>query len=403
MSATDLSGLRAVVVDDDALMTELISMLLRDCGLEQIRTANAGEAALELLAAHPAHLLICDLNMPGMDGVQLINRVAALDPRPAILLLSGEDPRILDSSRQFAEAKQLTVLGVLRKPVARDPLLTLLRAYRPEARAGRDESRQATFDGAGLHVGLARGALRLAYQPKVELRTGQLVGVESLLRWRDPTHGNVLPLAVVSAAEAQGLIDDLTLAVLARAAEDRRVLADRGCAINFAVNLSLQNLKRVGIVERMREIVADARGTPADFTLEVTETHLVDDLAQVLEALIRLRLLGFNISLDDYGTGASTMQLLSQLPSSELKIDRSFVAAGPLSGQGRAFLRSAVELGLQMGQTVVAEGVETDAERDLVAKLGCQLGQGYLFARPMSLDALLTWAIRQATPLPPTS
>ena len=392
MPITELSGLHALVVDDDPLMTELVSMLLQDCGLARIHTFASGWLALQHLVAQPAHLLICDLNMPGMDGVQLLTRVAELDPRPAIVLLSGEDPRILDSSRQFAEARRLTVLGVLRKPVAFEPLLALLRGYRPEARQAGGGRQQVVQDEAGLRAGLAQGALRLAYQPKVELRSGKLVGFESLLRWEDGVNGSVPPFTVVAAAESHGLIDELTLAVLDRAARDRGILAARGCAANFAVNLSLQNLKRVDIVERMHAVVATAGGAPSDFTLEVTETHLVDDLAQVLEALIRLRLLGFKISLDDYGTGASTMQLLSQLPSSELKIDRSFVAAGPHSPQGRAFLKSAIELGLQLGQTVVAEGVETEIERALVTELGCQVGQGYLFARPMPLDALHAWA-----------
>jgi EAL domain-containing protein (putative c-di-GMP-specific phosphodiesterase class I) len=248
-----------------------------------------------------------------------------------------------------------------------------------------------TLDSETLYAGLANGAWQLVHQPKVDLRSGCLIGVESLLHWDDPLHGSVPPSVVVSEAERHDLIDELTLSVLACAARDRRALADRGCAINFAVNLSMQNLKHVSIIERMRETVAIAQGIPSDFTLEVTETHLVDDLAQVLETLIRLRLLGFKIALDDYGTGASTMQMLAQLPSSELKIDRSFIAAGPRSRQGRAFLQSAVELGLQMGQTVVAEGVETEAERDLALELGCQVGQGRLFAWPMPFDALVAW------------
>jgi EAL domain-containing protein (putative c-di-GMP-specific phosphodiesterase class I) len=387
----DIANLRVMVVDDDPMMTALIDLLLRSLDIAQIETLNEGAAALGRLTMQTADLLICDLNMPDMDGVQLMNRVASLEQRPAIILLSGEDPRILDSSRQFAEAKRLSVLGVLRKPLARESLMELLRRYRPDPDHHAHERQRTNLSAVDLTVGLGNGALHLVYQPKVDLRSGALVGVESLLRWSDPRCGSVNPADVVASAERHELIDELTLAVLAHAARDRHLAASQGLAINFAVNLSLRNLKQASIVGRMHEIVTKARNESSDFTLEVTETHLVDDVAGVLEALIRLRLLGFKIALDDYGTGASTMQMLSRLPSTELKIDRSFVAAAPNSRQGRAFLKSAIELGLQMGQSVVAEGIETESERALALELGCQFGQGFLFARPLAFDALLAW------------
>lgn len=392
MPNNPFSGLRALVVDDDFLMTELIAMLLRDCGFVQIDIADGGHAALEHLSRRTADLLICDLNMPGMDGVQLMSRIAALDQRPAIILVSGEHSRILDSSRQFAEAKQLTLLGVLRKPVAREPLISLLNLYRPETELPRADSIHAPLDANSLSQGIDNGAVRLLYQPKIDLRSGGMVGVEALLHWTDPTFGIVPSAHVVEAAEQSGLIDQLTLAVLAQAARDRKIAANRGVFLDFAVNVSLKNLYDADIVERMLDAVATGLGEPSDFTLEITETHLVDDLAKILEPLLRLRLFGFKISLDDYGTGASSMQLLSQLPSTELKIDRSFVTAAPRSAQGRAFMQSAVELALQMGQSIVAEGIETEEQRALALELGCRIGQGYLFSRPIPFEELIAMA-----------
>lgn len=399
MLKNQFTDLRALVVDDDPLMAELIAMLLRDYGFAQVDMADGGQAALEHLSRRTVHLLICDLNMPGMDGVQLMSRIAALEQHPAIILVSGEHSRILDSSRQFAEAKQLTLLGVLRKPVAREPLASLLDRYRPGIGLPRADRTRPPLDAAYLSKDIENGAVRLAYQPKVDLRSGGLVGVEALLRWTDPTSGMVPPVHVVDAAERSGLIDELTIAVLGQAARDRRAAADRGIFLDFAINVSLKNLRDAGIVERMQETVVSELGEPSDFTLEITETHLVDDLATVLEPLLRLRLLGFKISLDDYGTGASSMQLLSQLPSTELKIDRSFVTAGPQSMQGRAFMQSAVELGLQMGQSIVAEGIETEEERALALELGCQVGQGYLFSRPLPFEELMAMAGKMLQPV----
>ena len=384
-------GLRTLVVDDDPLMVEVIVGVLRDAGLTSIETAGEGAAALDHLAVHPIELLVCDLNMPGMDGIRLMSHVASFAIRPAIILLSGEDLRVLDASRQFAEAKELTILGVLRKPVEFDSLMELLRLYRPADQPSVQGSGEVLVDDERLRLGLAADALHVAYQPKVDLRSGALVGVEALLRWQDPELGLVSAPQVVRAAENAGLIDALTLAVLARVVRDRAVLVRGGIDINVAFNVSMHNLHNLAIVDHMSDIVAAAQDQPDRFTMEVTETHLMDDLAQVLEALIRSRLQGFKIAIDDYGTGAATMQFLMQLPSNELKIDRSFVAAAPRSEHGRALLQSAIELGLQLGQVVIVEGVETETEAQLARELGCHLAQGYFYGRPMSLEELIAW------------
>lgn len=384
--------LKTLVVDDDPLMVEVIVTVLRDAGLVGIETAADGTAALERLAANPIDLLVCDLNMPGMDGIRLMSRIASFAARPAIILLSGEDPRVLDASRQFAEAKTLTILGVLRKPVVFDALVDLLQRYRPADQRPSIGPRRALLDDDRIRLGLTTGALHLAYQPKVDLHRGTLVGVEALLRWQDPELGFFPAPEVIRAAENAELIDALTLAVLARAVRDRTALVHDGIDIDIAFNVSMHSLHNLAIIDRMSDIIAAADDHPERFTLEVTETHLMDDLARVLEALIRARLRGFKIAIDDYGTGAATMQFLMQLPSTELKIDRSFVAAAPRSEQGRVLLQSAIDLGLRLGQTVTVEGVETEVEAQLAREFGCHLGQGYLYGRPMELDTLIAWA-----------
>lgn len=391
-------GLRVLVADDDSMMTALLSMILSDYGIDLVGIADNGNAAFELLSSKAADVLICDLNMPGMDGVQLMGLISTLEQRPAIIVLSGEDSRILDSSRQFAEAKSLTVLGVLNKPIAHESLAALLARFRHDEQQSINKVPDVALDRKRIRAGLEGAALQLSYQPKVDLRTGRLAGVEGLLRWTDPESGVLCPSGeVILAAERHSMIDELTLAIFAQAVRDRRIAAARGLAVNFAINLSLENLKEASIADQMLTIATRESATPADFTLEITETHLIDDLARILEPLLRLRLQGFKIALDDFGTGASTMQMLSQLPSTELKIDRSFVAAGPIGPQGRAFLQSAVELGRQMGQSIVAEGIETQEELELAIELGCHLGQGYLFSRPLPLEDLMTWERARAS------
>lgn len=397
MSRTpSFSGLNTLVVDDDPVMVEIISVVLRDLGVMLIDTASDGAGALERLGSTTVDLLVCDLNMPGMDGIRLLSHVASLPEHPAIILLSGEDPRILDAARQFAEAKELTIIGTASKPVTAESLTKLLlRFRRPEKKPAQ---RQRPAVGCNkVRSGLAGHAVALAYQPKVDLIDGRLIGVEALLRWNDEELGIVSPPEIVRAAENCHLIDELTIGVLARAVDDRATLMSDGIDTNIALNVSMRNLHNLAIVDRMLEVVHRAGDQPNHFTLEVTETHLIQDLPPVLEALLRLRLQGFKIAIDDYGTGAATMQFLMQLPSTELKIDRSFVAAATRSDSGRALLQSAIDLGLQLGQDVIAEGVETIEEASLLLRLGCRFAQGNFYGRPMTIKELTAWIARRPT------
>lgn len=386
-----LRALRALVVDDDRFMLDVIALVLADLGLASVHTAASGSVALEHLRSASIDVLVCDLNMPEMDGIRLLGHVAAMRAQPAVILLSGQDPRILEAARHFAEAKAMTILGTVAKPITPAAFRTVLAAYRrPNETPGPRTT--PSLDAQRFREGLAHHDYALAYQPKVDLRDGHLVGVEALLRWHDRDIGDIPPPEVVRAAEACALIDDLTLGVIDLAVRDRAALAHAGIDTNIACNVSMHNLHNLAVVDRIADRVAQAGDHPNHYTIEVTETHVIDDLPSVLEALIRLRLQGFRIAIDDYGTGAATMQFLMQLPSTELKIDRSFVAAAPRSEPGRALLQSAIAIGQELGQDVVAEGVETETEAQLLRDLGCRYAQGYFYGRPMEREALAAWA-----------
>jgi len=393
MPRVPLNGLSTLVVDDDPLMVEVISTVLRDLGLAVVDGVADGAAALQRLGESTIDLLVCDLNMPGMDGIRLLSRVAALTTRPAIILLSGEDPRILEAACRFAEAKELTIIGAASKPITPESLMGLLDAFQ-QPQIKQANSRQQIVDCQKVRSGLTEHAIALAYQPKVDLVDGRLIGVEALLRWHDAELGVLPPPDIVRAAESCHLIDELTIGVLACAVHGRAAMVRNGIDTNIALNVSMHNLHNLSIVDRMSELVLDAGDQPSHFTLEVTETHLISDLTSVLEALLRLRLQGFKIAIDDYGTGAATMQFLMQLPSTELKIDRCFVAEATRSEAGRAMLQSAIDLGLQLGQDVIAEGVETPGEARLLQQLGCRFAQGYFYGRPMTLEAFTSWIMQ---------
>ncbi len=381
-----LGATRVLVVDDDPLHVELIRLILNECGITNTYGAKNGAAALAILA-NGIDLLICDLNMPEMNGIELLARIANLQCPPKIVLASGADTRILESARHFAQASRLTVLGTLVKPLNLNHLDDALLRF--EAARLRHDIASPAISPTRLAHGIRDNAVNLEYQPKLDLVSGKVAGVEALLRWRDEL-GPASPKQVLDAAESSDIGERLTVSILQKAVSDRTLLAEQGFDVNIAVNMSLPELSRCGAVETLREIVEAQGCSPSNFTVEVTETYLVDDMSKALEAILRLRMHGFRISLDDYGTGTSTMQMLHMIPSSELKIDRSFLE---LTSQSKAcvFLASAAALGLRLGQTVVAEGIETEAELQVARACGCHLGQGYLLARPMTREHLASW------------
>ena len=234
-----------------------------------------------------------------------------------------------------------------------------------------------------LKVGIANNEFVHHFQPQIDLSTGQWVGAEALIRWDHPLFGSQAPGRFIEAAERTGLLLELGERGLAGiAAFARRVNERRDRPLRFSANVSaIEFLHRdmVGILER---VLRQTDAQPNWLTLEITESMLLDNTPHVLEVFRRLRDLGVGLSVDDFGTGYASLRRLETLPVTEIKIDRSFVGDLPTSPSKTVIVRAIIDLGRALGLTVVAEGVETDAQRTLLAGMGCPIGQGYLFGRP---------------------
>jgi EAL domain-containing protein (putative c-di-GMP-specific phosphodiesterase class I) len=233
----------------------------------------------------------------------------------------------------------------------------------------------------------------VVYQPKVDLVTGRPVSTEALVRWNHPSLGVVTPDRFIPLAETSGLIDRLTTHVLDQSLAQCATWLRAGHDVSVAVNLSARNLADAELPNRVDQALKRA-GVPADkLIMEITESSVMEEPDQVLPILFRLTELGVAISLDDFGTGYSSLSYLQKLPVRELKIDRSFVTGltGDTAGNARALIASIGALGRSLGLRIVSEGIETTEQQQLLAELGCELGQGYLFARPMAADRVIPW------------
>ena len=257
---------------------------------------------------------------------------------------------------------------------------------------------------ADLRFAVERDELRLLYQPVVELNTGRVVGAEALLRWERPGHGVVAPLTFVPLAEETGLIVPIGRWVLreacAQLARWRETLPD-GDVLSINVNVSGRQLSEPGFAAEVLAATRDADIPIERLTLEITETVLVERADEILDVLHGLRAHGVRIAIDDFGTGYSSLGYLQHFPVDVLKIDRSFVNGVTRGGSQAALTRTIVALGSALGLDAVAEGIEVAAQQDALAAIGCQRGQGYLFARPLTVESFAArYAELRATPLP---
>ena len=340
------------------------AVLLPDVGT----VANARAVAAKLRAAleTPFHVEGVDLDVEASVGVVLSGRHG----RDATTLLQRADVAM-----HVAKAQNLGVCTY-------DPAVD---GYSPAKLALLGELRRA----------LDRGELVLYYQPQVNINTGDVVGVEALVRWRHPDRGLVFPDEFIPLAEHTGLIGPLTRQVLDTALAQARTWSDAGRPLTVSVNLAARNLLDEGLPDQVAELLVAHGVAPELLELEVTETAIMTDPVQAQHVLERLATVGTRISIDDFGVGYTSLGQLKNLPVSEIKIDRSFVMTMTEDPSNALIVRSVVDLGHNLGFKLVAEGVETEQILTALAGLGCDVAQGYHFSRPITAAAFDRWCVGQ--------
>jgi diguanylate cyclase (GGDEF)-like protein len=243
-----------------------------------------------------------------------------------------------------------------------------------------------------LRSAAERGELRLVYQPKIDAASLQITAAEALLRWEHPVRGLVPPTVFIPLAERHGLIAALGDWVIAEACRQAAIWRDAGLRMRIAINISGHQLRQDRFVAELEAQARQHRIPPSRLTCEITESVAMEDTAATRAAFQRLRRAGFHVSIDDFGTGHSSLAVLRRLPAAELKVDRHFVVDLEVSDSARSIVEAVLSVARTLGMRVVAEGVETEGQRDILVQMGCDELQGYLFARPMSAAALAMWA-----------
>jgi EAL domain-containing protein (putative c-di-GMP-specific phosphodiesterase class I)/ActR/RegA family two-component response regulator len=389
------SSLKILILDDDHFMLKILVHMLARLGFNHLTTYDNGKSALASLESSNSQpdLILLDLNMPEMDGIEFVRHLVGKSYSGSIILVSGENTRMLQTVERLVRAHEIPILGYLQKPINQEDLSALLGIWEPPSYVN-PQVVSKIYAVDDVRAAIDSHELVNYYQPKVDVASGKVMGVESLVRWRHPQDGMVFPDQFIGVAEDGGLINDLTREVISEAFSQTKIWRDAGLRIHVALNISMESLVSLEFVDYVTTAAAAAGIIPDDIVLEVTESRLMKNLTTPLEVLTRLRLRRFHLSVDDFGTGHSTLIQLRDLPFNELKVDQGFVHGAASNETLRSIYNASLSLAQQLGMKSVAEGVEDQADWDFIYSSGCDLAQGYFIAKPMPADEIHDWLIR---------
>ncbi len=390
MPSIDKTGVRVLVLDDEPLMLEFLADTLNSLGYTQVTTCSSGYRALSLLDAPGADIVLFDLKMPELDGLQFIRHLKGRDFTGSVVLVSGVDERIVQSSEQLVRSYGMDILGSISKPVLPDELDRVLAGWTRERNAQNPVVTPA-YSESEIRAAIASGELLNFYQPKVDLASGEVVGAEVLVRWRHPVDGLLAPSMFISTAEHHEIIEDLTVNVITQTLEQARRWKDEGLPMDLSVNVSTNWLSDLQFPDLVAELARQVNIAPRHLLLEVSGGRLMEDIHAGLEILARLRLMGFGLCLDAFGASSLSLGQLRSIPFTELKVGRSLITGAWKNRNAGAALGSSMTLGQQLGVCVTAEGVETIEDWRFVKAAGCKLCQGYFVAAPMRAQELTDW------------
>ncbi|MGU3347016.1 EAL domain-containing response regulator [Pseudomonas monsensis] len=374
-----------LIVEDHPFQHLYLQSLLNELGVFDVVGARDGEAALACLKQRDFDLVLTDLLMPGMDGVQFIQGLAAHRSRPALAIMSAASRRMLMGASLVASNLQVKVIGLISKPVNTAALRCLIDQLQALRQTPPAETREG-IDRQSMLQALGNGELHAWFQPKKALSNGRIVAAEALVRWMHPEHGTLLPGAFLSALVACSLEERLLWCVLEQAIAAQIVWRQQGYDIPVSINLPTHLLNSHDLPDRIHAFVLAHQGLPARICFELMECSVPDDISNFYAGACRLRIKGFELSQDDFGKGYSSYMNLVSAPFTELKIDRTLVQGCNANEELAQALTSIVSLGRQLGLTVVAEGVETAQELALLRKIDCTQVQGFLISHAVSAD-----------------
>jgi EAL domain-containing protein (putative c-di-GMP-specific phosphodiesterase class I) len=376
------------LIDDDEVICACLNQHLVNLGARNIEVYHCAKQFASLDNIN-YNLIIMDLDMPEYDGIQLLNGLSRLQFNGHIILCSGAGGHVLDSAVRLGKSLGLKIIGALGKPFTSSNLVELLSQPTQPSYGQKPASSLSLQD---LEDAIRNNRLFPFYQPQICVKTQEIKSVEVLARMMHPVFGLTAPHMFIPQAETLGVMDKITWKIFDQAFMDISNWPERMQPVAISLNISYGELESPEFCDKLIQLV-DQHGIDYQrITLEITESQLPESSPEVNATLIRLHLKGFSLSIDDFGTGHSTLSQLQHIPFNELKVDKSFVQQHDADSKSSLILEHCISLGKHMGMRVVAEGVETEGELQRIEGLSCDLAQGFLFSKPKNNRDFLVWA-----------
>ena len=386
MSSSD----RILVIDDDRVVGEIVSALAKAMGL-QCDVTRSPKSFFDLITPDTS-LILLDLVMPEMDGIEILRLLGEMQCKARIVLMSGINIRVIETAKKLAQTLGLSIVGHLQKPFPLSQLKDVLGTNLvPEAPRVHKEHPQIAIPDDQLRQAFDRDEFVLYYQPQINIQTGTVTGVEALSRWQHPDLGLIFPDNFIARIETLDLMDRFCWITAERALHEvKQFVGPDGFLPRLAINISVSSLRDLKFPDIFMSLAKKHDFPAENIVLEITESGLIE-FSLALDVLTRLRMRNFQLSIDDFGTGYSMMKQLQNVPAIELKIDKTFVQNMHANHSDLVMVEKIIEMGHELDMEVIAEGVETEGQYKLLCEKGCDGVQGYLFSRALPPAEMVSW------------
>lgn len=381
-----------VALDDENEIVEVVQALASQAGFDAFGTTSP-DSFHEAVQARDPEVIVLDLQMPELDGIEVLRGLADSKVRAGVILVTGVDRRTLDAAEYYAASKGLRVLDTVQKPFMPEDLLETFRAVRAAA---------APLAADDLQRAIQNNELVVLYQPVAKRfpdGTWDIDSMEALVRWNHPAKGVLTPDAFLSMGEEAGLSASITDFVIQTALQELKAWQASRLALGLRVNISASLIADADFPDRLENLANELEVDPASLTLEVNETALITEHPDMFDIMTRLRVKNMNLAIDDFGIGYSSLTQLVRTPFNEMKIDTSLIMRAPESREARIMVETLVELAHKLDLMVCAEGVETKETLSFLDSIQCDFAQGYLISpavKPGDVAAAIeNWEYRQ--------
>ncbi len=388
MSKTDSPIL--YILDDDKQYARLLQKVAEKAGWQVVNEQSALNFINKPL---PQDLvLVLDLMMPELDGIEVIRHLIKKQLNLTLILISGVDKRTLHSAQVLAQAYDVNVITSFTKPVSLKRFTEAINSISQSSPTLQKSDVLFLPSAQDITDAILKKEFVVYYQPQINFNSNTLCGLEALVRWDHPCHGFIAPDRFISTAEKEGVIHLLTHEIVSIVAKDSNAInAYFQKDILLSINISPKDITSLSLPEQLDSLLKEHSIKPENITFEITESAVMDDLIAFLDVLNRLSLKGFSLSIDDFGTGFSSLSLLYQAPFKELKIDQSFVFRMLHDSEAMIIVEICILLAKKLNMKVIAEGIESIEVWDKLNTLQCDIAQGYFIGKPMPVEQLFKW------------